>query len=261
MGESKTDFKTLLSAVMDTDAESEPHLTPEILVAYHHGRLTEPEADAALDHLAACRDCSDLLLELTSFENDGDRDVGAGGGIDDLESVRSWRNLSRRLEGDRDRETQDSVSTVLRTDAIRLRRLAYGLAASLVLATTGLGTWVSFLRSELETLRKPQVNIPIVHLFADGVIRGDGEEATVRGRAERSVVILNVPTFPIAVEHDVEILDSDGHRPWSDEGLLPTAQGTFHLELPRRLLPPDEYRIRLSRDGQMIAEFNLRVAP
>lgn len=43
------------------------HPTPQELAAYHAGELP-PEAESRLlDHLAICRDCSDLLLDLAGF--------------------------------------------------------------------------------------------------------------------------------------------------------------------------------------------------
>lgn len=43
------------------------HPTPQELAAYHAGELP-PEAEAKiLDHLAICRECSDLLLDLSGF--------------------------------------------------------------------------------------------------------------------------------------------------------------------------------------------------
>ena len=259
MDEREPDFRATLGAVLEEPgAQDDAHLTPELLVAYHHGNLPPEIADAALEHLAACRRCGDLLLELTRLEDGGgeiDAEQAAGEEVrDDLESTRVLKSLKRRLE----KEGNNEVSGT-RLDS-RMRGLAYGLAASLALAF-GLGAWLSVLKGELRALRQPQINLSILHLEADGVTRGDGEEAVVRGDAERFVVILNPPSFPAAVEHRAEILADDGRRLWAGEGLRPTAEGTFYLELSRRLLPPGGYRIHLLRGDEVTAELALRVAP
>jgi hypothetical protein len=43
------------------------HPSPETLTAYHAGELSAAAADAVQEHLATCRHCADLLLDLPAF--------------------------------------------------------------------------------------------------------------------------------------------------------------------------------------------------
>jgi len=43
------------------------HPTPQALAAYHAGELPPEEEARILDHLSICRECSDLLLDLSGF--------------------------------------------------------------------------------------------------------------------------------------------------------------------------------------------------
>lgn len=45
------------------------HATPEHLVAYRAGELAEAAQERLRDHLAVCRDCAALLLDLADFGN------------------------------------------------------------------------------------------------------------------------------------------------------------------------------------------------
>jgi hypothetical protein len=139
--------------------------------------------------------------------------------------------------------------------------VGYALAAGFLVTSVGLGIRVAILSGELGALRRPRVNIPIVNLEPAGFTRGDRSPAAVAA-AHPAVVILNPPRFPVAGSYGVEVVAPDGRRLWTGAGLLPTAAGNFHLELPENLLAPGEVRIRLlqGRD-EVVAEFALRVTP
>lgn len=71
------------------------HPTPQELASYHAGELP-PEAESRLlDHLAVCRDCSDLLLDLSGFA-----DLKPPAGVPELtdEQVEEdWQELRARM--------------------------------------------------------------------------------------------------------------------------------------------------------------------
>ncbi|HEX2252001.1 MAG TPA: hypothetical protein VHQ65_01880, partial [Thermoanaerobaculia bacterium] len=138
----------------------------------------------------------------------------------------------------------------------RPRSWASGAAAAGLVACLALGLWVAALRSEVAELRRPQADVPILNLEPVGYTRGEPEVVTV-GPGERFVVLLNPPSFPHAVEHRVEILDSDGGRVWAGS-VRPSEAGNFHLGLSRSFLPPGAYRIRI-HDGTAEATFDLVV--
>ena len=71
------------------------HPTPQELAAYHAGELP-PEAEARiLDHLAVCRECSDLLLDLSGFA-----DLKPPAGVPELTDAQveqDWQALRSRM--------------------------------------------------------------------------------------------------------------------------------------------------------------------
>lgn len=261
MDEKSPDLETALDEVLEAGAAAGGHATPDLLVAYHHEALSPEEADRVQEHLAACRSCADLLLELVRFSEDSEEDEAHAGseGVVDLEAEADWRALRSRIAGS---EAPDAARTSYaeRRQRSRPRYQAFGLAASLFLSVV-LGFWVAVLRQELRALREPQVNVAIVNLYTEEYHRGDPDEGTVPGDAERFVAILTLPSdFRSSVEHRVEILTADGRHVWSGLG-QPTRAGTFHLELSRRLLAPGEYRIRVLEADKPVAEFDLRLDP
>lgn len=253
------DFTTALRlALAERPARGGEHPLPETLVAYHHDRLPPAEADALQEHLAACRSCADLVLELAQFTAAEPTETSAG-----PEHADDWHLLAERLRresADSSPFPADAPPAVAAIERRRRRpvRFAYALAAALAFATIGLALWVAALRGELATLREPVLNVSIVNLEPAGFTRG-GEAAATAAAGERFVAILNPPSFPRDVAHRVEVLDAGGRRLWSADGLSPTEAGNFHLELTRRLLPPGEYRLRLLLGDEPVAEFTLRV--
>jgi hypothetical protein len=97
---SEDDEKPQLDAALRHFAEQQrrsltSHPTPQELAAYHAGELP-PEAEARLlDHLAICRECSDLLLDLSGFA-----DLKPPQGVPELtdEQVeQDWQKLRARM--------------------------------------------------------------------------------------------------------------------------------------------------------------------
>lgn len=109
---SEDDQKPPLDAALRHLAEQQrrsltSHPTPQELAAYHAGELP-PEAEARmLDHLAICRDCSDLLLDLAGFA-----DLKPPEGVPELtdEQVeQDWQALRSRMragEGKKERTAE-----------------------------------------------------------------------------------------------------------------------------------------------------------
>lgn len=81
------------------------HPTPQELAAYHAGELP-PEAEARLlDHLAVCRECSDLLLDLAGFA-----DLKPPQGVPELtdeEVEQDWQALRTRMREGGGRKEED----------------------------------------------------------------------------------------------------------------------------------------------------------
>jgi hypothetical protein len=68
MEEEITELKILLQEMAE-DARSQTNacLTPEQLVAYHFKKLPNDEAGRAQSHLALCRECASLLIDIAEF--------------------------------------------------------------------------------------------------------------------------------------------------------------------------------------------------
>lgn len=109
---SQEDEKPPLDAALRHLAEQQrrsltSHPTPQELATYHAGELP-PEAETRiLDHLAICRECSDLLLDLSGFA-----DLKPPEGIPELtdEQVeQDWQALRKRMgqgEGKKERTAE-----------------------------------------------------------------------------------------------------------------------------------------------------------
>ena len=250
MAERNPSFQDAFDEVLRTGVVGE-HVAPERMVAYHNGLLPESEADAVQEHVAGCRECGDLLLELVRFEDDGATEE-PDEAIADLEAEADWRALRSRIAGDEPQATPRKPPR-----GVSKPYVAWGLAASLLLSI-GLGARVRFLSSELASLRQDQVHPAIVDLYSDGHTRSDPEESIVRGHGELFVVFLNPPTsFPPIVEYKAEILDADDRVVWS-KALWPE-DGRFSFILSRTQLTPGPYRIHLSAAEADTWEFVLQV--
>lgn len=114
---SEDDEKPPLDAALRHLAEQQrrsltSHPTPQELAAYHAGELP-PEAEARiLDHLAICRECSDLLLDLSGFA-----DLKPPEGVPELtdEQVeQDWQALRSRMRvGEGGTEEEGRVAAVV----------------------------------------------------------------------------------------------------------------------------------------------------
>lgn len=238
-------------------ARRDSHPDPERLAAYHAGELPLAEAERLQDHLVACRECSGLLLDLDRL---ADPLFGAEM-IPEETKEDLWRRV---LDGVRREEAPAAPVVPIRRPSSSLRQFQ-ALAAALLIATVGLSLWVASLRRTVGELSRPQVNAPVLDLYA-GTVRGeeDGRPAmSVPAGARVFTVILNAPGRRSHDEYRVEIAREGGAVAWSGEGLEPNLFGSFSVTLSRNLLPPGDYRIRLfGRTGgeeQRIEEYALRV--
>ena len=268
MDERKSEASPDLAAALDAVAAdmaqtAGTHPKAAMLVDYHHDRLAPEIADGVQEHLAACRDCSDLLLELVRFDiAEPDTVTGAGAQVADLETEAAWRALASEIDAaPSTHEVSEGVPVRPKARPSRPAPLIAALAASVVISL-GLAGWVATLRSELSARRQPQINVPILYLEPPGSIRGDYAHIATGEGSGPVMLILNSPSSTPAVAHELEILaDPDGRTVWRHDGLLPTETGDFHLELNRGLLPPGSYRLQLLRDDVAIAVYDLIIGP
>jgi Putative zinc-finger len=222
------------------------HPEPETLAAYHAGELTADEEQRLQDHLLACRDCSDLLLDL-----DGLADPGFGAGsLSPSDQAALWD----RIQGEIRKEETPSASTPL-APVIPLRRPALSprwlqaLAASLLIATLGLSTWVVSLKRTLNERDQPQVNAPLAYLFS-GTSRSPRSEISTSVDVPIFDLILQPPKARSTSRYRVEIANAGGGIVWSRDGVAPDPLGLVRLKLTPGMLGPGRYQIRIAETGK-----------
>jgi hypothetical protein len=177
------DEKTSLTAAIRHLAEQErrtpaEHATPGELAAYHEGTLV-PEIEARVrEHLAHCRTCSDLLLDLAGFA-----DLAPPPGIPELtdaEVERDWQALRARLEEVEQGKQKNEEKAKPPGEVVPIRRPSTPapikpdrefspwqvVAAAALVATVGLSAWVAVLKRDEGSVAKPKGGQMVV--FDDG---------------------------------------------------------------------------------------------
>lgn len=242
-----------LRNAMSELALPDAHPDPERLGAYHAGELSPEEEGRIQDHLALCRECAALLLDLDGLADPG---FGAGADLSGKEAV--WQRLRKETA------PRARVVPLLRTVPASPRWLQ-ALAASLLIATLGLSLWVASLRRTVAELSAPQENAPVLDLYS-GTARGEGSPApvlTVPPDVRFFTIILNPAGQRRYERYRVEIVRVGGGEVWSGEQIEPSPFGSFSLTLPRRAAGPGDYRVRLfGRSGgteEPIEEYAFRV--
>ncbi len=76
MSDAPRELREVLADVAE-GMQGESHPSEENLVAYAEGRLEGRDTEAIQDHLAACAECADLLLDLEAFHEDADDASGS----------------------------------------------------------------------------------------------------------------------------------------------------------------------------------------
>lgn len=227
------------------------HPSPEELLAYQEGSQPAAERDRLQEHLAGCRECAGALLDLAAFPQ-----LPAGRseerlGAEDLE--REWQRFAVAIG-----EAAPRPLAVARRwgpwATTPAARLAYALAAGLLVVAVGLAARVARLESRLAELSQPQLNVYLGDLVPTAAARqrGEGPQQAlhVPPEADRLLLLLNLADSRVYPEYEVEISDARGHPVWSRAGLRRSPEGTFTLELPRGFLPAGSYRLRLAgREG------------
>ena len=214
------------------------HPDPERLAAYHSsqaGELSPEEEGRIQDHLALCRECAALLLDLDGL---ADPDFGAGADLAGKENV--WQGLKQEM-------APQAKVVPLRRPVRPSPPWLQALAASLLIATLGLSLWVASLRRTVAELSSPEPNAPVLDLYASGT-RSEGSPApalTVPSNAKFFTLILNAAGQRRYEGYRVEILGAGGGEVWSDRRIEPSSFGSFSLTLPRRAVGPGDFRVRL----------------
>lgn len=268
----KPSFEESLRALAARRHRGEIHPAPDELVAYRAGDLTAEEDDRIQEHLTHCRDCARLLLDLAEFEQLPlpPEEVGPV----DARAEASWQRLRSRLgegEPSKKEEPETEAAAVPPVRELRARPVVvpvwrrpavpWLLAAGLGLCVVGLGLRVGTLRSEVDRLSAPRLNISFEDLFADGATRSaQTEEVPVlRGGG---VFVVTPPAEH--AEYEIEAVSTDGTlviRPLRG----PAIDGVLTLEIPPSYLREGRYTARLygidNGQRQPLGEYPFEIAP
>lgn len=155
-----TDREALIAALAEqarSEASGTPEPEPEELLDYLAGRLAPEDEERIARRLAADPDATRALLDLAELEA---AEAEAGEGPADLAAVASWRDFRDRLP-----------DATLRPR--RFPPVLSVIAASLLVATLGLGSWVLKLQGKLD---QPVANLPSLELPSDSRA---GEERSI----------------------------------------------------------------------------------
>ncbi len=261
------------------------HPSGRHLAAYHREELSPSEMEALRDHLSLCPECSELLLDLSGFEQLG---TGAEAQLWTGRQPAVWRALQSRLEAEAV-EPRPTPEWVPGRAVLQPRGLPLAMAALLVLFM-GIAIWQTFhlrqtreqlattaeqlSRAELRiievgqvvTQMEPQLEVPSLDLFPPGYHRsGEGETTlTISPRASLYVLQLHVAEVSSQAEHQLRILTSEGVEVWTGSGLRQSPGGTFRIALPRPFLPSGRYRLELYDVGessiQPLVHYDLAIA-
>jgi putative zinc finger protein len=234
------------------------HPEPDELAAYHAGELAPPEERRIQDHLASCRECASLLLDLEGL---GDPSFGVGSGLAGKEEV--WRRLRAEVESSKEGGAAPAAVVPFRRRTLSTSpRWLQALAAALLLATLGLSQWVVSLRQAVQEQRRPQIakTLPL----SSHAVRGEERDRAMRTIHAGDSVLLSsilIPLWSRSTRYRVVIARSDGSEVWSVAGLAPDRRGWLApVVLPPHALSPGDYRIRvLGEGGEPIEEQPLRV--
>lgn len=213
------------------------HPAPGELAAYHANELSPEEDDRVREHIAGCRECADLVLDLQAFHDAAKEEPS---GVVDLEQAAAWRELRKRMEpepGKTPLVPSRSVSPGFFASA----QGGYSIAAALLVAVVGLAAWnVSLVRES----REPR-GIPMVRTFVDVDSLRAGGELPEPPLVLPAPIILSLPTEAPDLLYRVDFVPEGGRH--SERSLEVSAQGTdLPILLPEGALPPGRYDVRVA---------------
>lgn len=242
------------------------HPTPEMLTAYHAGELSAAAIERVQEHLALCRHCARLLLDLPAFL---DAPSVAVADRDDAAEA-SWQQIQARLSqaGPRSGAAQDLPGR--RRGPIPVAAAAL-IAAAITAGILAVPLWIigHRLASELPpatldlSVPEMQRGTPAVPMLAP---------ATVHADAAATTLVLRLASPQPDLLFRVELVAREGAGTGSTgragHGLSTPPvtvvdARTLLLVLGRRQLPPGTYQLRVldarQPSSEPLGEFSLQV--
>jgi putative zinc finger protein len=265
--ETKPPFAEALRFLTDRERRRlADHLSPEELAGYHAGELA-PEAEARIrEHLALCRDCSDLLLDLVGFKK-----LTPPPGVAELtegEVEEGWQAVRAKLgEGEEKMAEVVPIRAAPPTAADRQTGVLPWklLAAALAVLAVSMGFW------NLALTKGRTVEGGSAAVFeSGGVLRGD-EGGQLESMFSNQPAVFRFQTGERFRRYAGEIRVQGRETPvWDTEftssEIAPTEakRGFVSFEVPPGALKPGTYIARLvpiidGRRGGTIASLEFKV--
>ena len=243
------------------------HLTPDELLEYHYGRMSGDHKEHAQDHLALCGTCARTLLDMAAFPDlepaDDRRPIASEQIADD------WRAMQRLVEDEAlgperaaSEQSQDLAASEQTYPGTSPSHRVYALAATFLAACFGLLFWNVSLRSEVQKLRQPSLNVTATSLTATDAagVRSTGAERVTFVQTDEHI-LLNLDLFLLnsAGPYEMILLDARGEVLSQKKGLRQTEELDANVLLPAGSLAPGDYRIHFYRlqdtEGKPFKEF------
>lgn len=232
----------------------EPHPSVDTWIDYHAGKVSDAQAEELRRHLAGCRRCVDLVLDVEAFAAPSPPPAGAA----DFEKAAVWRTVQHAVE--------PRPRTVRRWPAVA------AIAASLSIAALGLSAWslqqgeLNQLREQAASLSSLQSNAVILNLRPGSRERSSGSSITTvdLGDEPRMLVfILNLIEEVDYPDYEVRVVDSSAAEVARISELEISDLGNFQLALLPGTLGAGSYELRLfgleGESDQQLETFPIRL--
>ncbi len=236
-----SDEKTSLTAALRHLAEQErrtpsEHATPGELTAYHEGTLAPAIEARVQEHLAHCKLCSDLLLDLAGFA-----DLAPPPGVPELTDAQvaeDWQALRARMGAEKEKDKEPATVVPFPTPpapvparpARKWRPWRYA-AAALVVAAVSLFALTLI----------PGQKLPAKQFYEGGASRG-ADETPVDSAVPRQAMVFNF--YPESYPHYEGRIRQDEDVVWKTSDVV-TKGETVLFEVPEDSLKPGRYEALL----------------
>jgi hypothetical protein len=255
----------------------ELHPPPEILADYASGALDEARREPVREHLAECRHCTRIVLDLTAPEESEERRSA------DPELAAAWRaHLVRRARdvGHRDRIGAKSRARWRRVPSILT---AASLVALALLTGVLAGRYwpvPTAREGSAGELRRPVLAVPGLELLPEGSLRTGAPEPRIAAPRDAALLTLTLVLLDPSelsrsgryelVIHRASGGTTDDEEVWRGTGRTPEdperSPDTLTVVVPPGFLEPGRYRLVLRKPGSsgasgILASYRFRLSP
>jgi hypothetical protein len=234
------------------------------LVAYAAGELQPAAAEAMLEHLAVCRLCTRLVVNLPAFDAAQPQEPDAA--ASDPETMDAWQELLRRLQpgtGPAGALVEESAIDAEPGEQMRAShplRVDYALAACLAACLIGFPLWIALHGRSPVPPRIVPVNATERPLGPTQHPAAPPKALSLDAEAAALVLYLRAPQADMRVR--VEIQDAAGKTSHPAAAAAIGPQVVLVL-LTHEQLPPGDYRLLIfggeAHPQQLLGDYPLRI--